>query len=425
MKKCISLIVLFIILLPSIAFSKENDVFIIPINGEINSATSNFVKEGIDKAVENNYKAIVFDIDTYGGSVIAAEQIKDDIINSPIKTVAYVNTKAESAGVLISIACEKIYMRSTATIGSAETIPNTEKNISFWRSILRDTAQKRNRNETVIEAMADKDISIDGLVTKGKLVNLTSKESLDYGISDGVIDSKKELVTELGYNIENTDTLEMSNLLKFINFISNPTIATLFIILGMSGFVFELFSPGFGVGGIISIISFFMFFLGNTMVGNSNWYSIAIFILGIVLILIEIAIPGFGIAGISGLIAIILGLILAMETIEIAITSIAISLVITIMFTLFLIKKGMKFKLINKLTLNRPGDFSEKYLSVDHAKLNLGQVGKSLTVLKPTGFIEVEGSKYEAIAYKGFIEKGVDVEVIKIESYKIFVRRID
>ena len=105
----------------------------------------------MDKVIKENPKAIIFEIDTYGGVIVEAEKIKNLIISSPVPTIAYVNNKAESAGVLIAIAADNVVVSNTATIGSAETIPNTEKVLSMWRGLLRDTAQYRNRDPEIIE----------------------------------------------------------------------------------------------------------------------------------------------------------------------------------------------------------------------------------------------------------------------------------
>ncbi|EFI42386.1 nodulation protein NfeD [Peptoniphilus sp. oral taxon 386] len=423
MKKILLLLFLFLTLISNEAFANENTPVIIPIKSEINSAMATYVRDSIKNAEDKKSPLIIFEIDTYGGSIIAAEKIKNYIIDSKIPTVAFVNNKAESAGVLITIACKNVYMSKTATIGSAETIPKTEKNISFWKGMLRDTAQYRGRNEQIIESMADSDIYIPMIIEKGKLTNLTSKESLDLGISDGVANNYEDILKQFNLDGKKYEIAKMDLTVKVINIVSNQTVSTILLILGMLGFVVEIFTPGFGVGGIISIIAFSLFFIGNLMAGNSNWYSIVIFLVGIVLIIIEIIIPGFGIVGIGGIIFVISGLVLAMKTLEIAITSIAIALIITILCGIYLIKKGKKLKFINNVTLSKSCSSEDGYISVDYAKLDVGRNGKTISILRPTGYIEIDGKKYEAIAYNGFIEKDVEVVVCKIEAFKIFVRR--
>ncbi len=423
MKKIYIALMLMIVLLSTKVFAQSEKAYVIPINSEINNSTVSFIKESINKAEAEGADVLVFEIDTYGGSVFSAEQIKNMIIRTDLKTVSYVNNKAESAGVLLSIACEELYMNVTSTIGSAETIPKTEKNISFWRSLLRDTSQYRGRNSEVIEAMADSDVIIDSLSPKGKLVNLTAGEATEYGVADGVVKNIDELWEKLGISNDNVEIAEMNISQKFVSLISLSSISTVLLMLGMMGFLFEIFSPGFGVGGVISIISFSLFFIGNIISGHSNWYSVFVFLLGIGLIFIEILIPGFGIAGISGIIAVVMGIVLALGSIETAITSLSISLIITIIFGIFLIKKGLKSNLFKRFTLTKSSTTEAGYYSNEKPDLKLKDIGITVSTLRPIGYIKVDGEKYEAIAYGGFIEKDVEVEVCEIVSQKIYVRR--
>ncbi|WP_138159285.1 NfeD family protein [Peptoniphilus catoniae] len=417
-------ILLFLIISP-LVFAEEGKVYVIPVNSEITNASSGFIKKSIAKAEENKADLIIFEIDTYGGSVLAAEKIKNYIVDSKVKTAAFVNTKAESAGVLITIACEKVYMAPTATIGSAETIPKTEKNISFWRSILRDTAQYRNRNSEIIEAMADSDIKIPNLSSKGKLVNLTSEESLKYKISDGTVRSYKDIAEDLNLNDDEIINLEMDSSYKFINIISSSGVSTLLLVLGLTGFIFEIFTPGFGLGGVISILSFFFFFLGSIFSGNSNWYSVMIFLLGLLLLIIEMFIPGFGLAGISGIIAVVCGLVMALGSIDVAVRSLSIAFVIAFIFGMALVKSGMKSRLFNRLRLEKSHTSERGYIGKENPDLKIGDFAVTRSILRPVGYIEFNGKKYEAIAYEGYIESGVNVEVCRIDSGEVYVRRVN
>ena len=424
MKKKFSLLLFFIILfIPVLSFSKSDDVYIVKIEGDINGATTSHVESSIKNAQEKNVDTIIFEIDTYGGQVVAAEKIKNLIIDSNLNTIAYVNNKAESAGVLITIACEKIYMSNTATIGSAETIPKTEKNISFWRSILRDTAQYRNRNSEIIEAMADSDIEIPNLSKKGKLVNLTSKESLDYGISDGTVENYNDILKSEKLENKNIVNINMSFGNKLIRFASNPIVSTLLITIAMVSFVIEIFTPSFGLFGSLSVLSFGLFFIGNIVSGNSTIYSFLIFLLGLLLLFIELIVPGFGLPGISGIILLVLGIVMSMKSIEVAVTSVAIALVITIIVVIIFIKKGAKSKFINRITLNEKTSSENGYLSVDDANCNIGDIGITNTPLKPTGFAFINNKKIEVISESGYIESEMEIVVSNVYGSKVFVKK--
>ena len=423
-KKLLTFLMLFLIFIPiNLYANSQNDVFVVKINGEINNATVSYVEDSIKKAEEAKADAIIFEIDTYGGQVIAAEKIKNKIIDTDVRTIAYVNNKAESAGVLLTIACEKVYMSKTATIGSAETIPKTEKNISFWRSILRNTAEYRGRDEKIIEAMADSDVVIEGLSEKGKLINLTSSESLKYKISDGIADDYLQILEYENLNGRNIIEVEKTFEVKLISFVSNQFVSTFLLTIAMVALVFEILSPGFGIGGTISIISFGLFFLGNIMSGNSNVYSLFIFLLGLVLLFVEVIVPGFGLPGISGIIFVIVGIAMSMRTLEIAVASIAIAGVSSVIVGIILIKKGANSKFAKKITLFESMTAEKGYLSVDAPRIKVGDKGFTMTPMRPIGYIVIDNEKFEASSESGFIDKDEGVIVLKVDGSKIFIKR--
>lgn len=424
--KSITLLIFMVILIVSSNgyADEKRDVYIVPIKGEINKATYNFLNHTMNKLIKEDPAAIIFEIDTYGGLINEAEKIKSLIMYSPIPTISYVNSKAESAGVLITIAAEKVVMANSATIGSAETIPNTEKILSMWRGLLRDTAQYRNRNSEVIEAMADRDIEIEGLVAKGKLVNLTSSEAVQYGIADLTTDSYYEMLNYFNLENANVQRIDESLQIKLAKYISNPYISSLLLTLGFIGLVVEILTPGFGIGGTVSIIGFGLYFGGNILAGNSHWTSLALFVTGLILLVIEAIVPGFGFPGISGIILVIVGTILAMDSLGIAIFSLSIAIIITTIVTIILIKMGFKSKMLNKIVLDTEYKDEKGYLSVDSMSQYMNKKGTSITELRPAGFIDIEGIKLDALSDGGFIPKGISIEVVRVEGSKIFVRRL-
>lgn len=418
------LIFLMVMILTNFGYAEaKGDVYIVPITGEINKATYNFLNNTLEKLNKLEPSAIIFEIDTYGGLIDEAAKIKNLIISSPIPTISYVNDKAESAGVLITIASEKVVMANTATIGSAETIPNTEKILSMWRGFLRDTAQYRGRNSDIIEAMADQDIEIDGLIKRGKLVNLTSSEAVKYGIADLATDNYNEIVEY--FNIKNANIIRINESLqiKLAKYISNPYISSLLLTLGFVGLVIEILTPGFGFGGTISIIGFGLYFGGNILAGNSNWTSLILFVTGLILLVIEGMIPGFGLPGISGIILVATGTIIAMDSLSMALLSLSIAIIITTIVTIILIKMGFKSKMLNKIILETKQKDEKGYLSIDPMDEYMDREGISITELRPSGFIDIDGKKLDALSDDGFIPKNTSIKVVRVEGSKIFVRR--
>jgi len=421
----ILLLTILILLVNSISFSEgKGNVYVIPIKGEINKATYHFLKNTVDDVLNNNPSAIIFEIDTYGGLIDQAENIKNLIVNIKIPTIAYVNTKAESAGVLITLSCEKVVMANSSTIGSAETIPNTEKVMSMWRSLLRDVAELRGRDSEIVQAMADSNIQVEGINEKGKLVNLNSREALEYGIADLISNDYQEILKHFNINYARIEEVEEGPEIKIAKFISNPYISTLLLTLGFIGMIIEIFTPGFGLGGTLSIIAFGLFFGGNILSGNSQWTSLIIFITGLILLVIEGMVPGFGLPGISGIILVAIGVILAMKSLQSALMSLSVAIIVTTVITVFLIKYGHKSPHLEKIVLSSQLKTEKGYTTARSKADYLGKEGITVSELRPSGIIELNGERMDALSEGDYIDRGLKIEVVRVEGSKIFVRRV-
>lgn len=419
------LIILMAILLSGMVFAENTgDVYVVPIKGEINRATYNFLNSTLADIVKKSPKAIIFEIDTYGGLIDEAEKIKNLIIDLQVPTISFVNNKAESAGVLITISGEKVVMSESSTIGSAETSPNTEKILSMWRSFLRDVAQLRGRDPLIIEAMADVDIYIENISEKGKLLNLTGKEALKYGVADFISKDYDEMLNY--FNIGYADIIEVEETmeLKLAKILSSPYMSTLLLTIGFVGLVIEILAPGFGIGGTVSIIAFGLFFGGNILAGNSQWTSLAVFVTGLILLVVEAIVPGFGLPGISGIILVIVGTILAMGSLASALMSISIAIIITAIITILLIKHGHRSPFLEKIVLTTHQKDEEGYLSSFTKDEYLDKEGIAITELRPSGVIEIDGERLDALSDGTFIPKQSNIKVIRVEGSKIIVRRV-
>ncbi|NLJ57832.1 MAG: nodulation protein NfeD [Tissierellia bacterium] len=422
------IILITLLMLSSIALGTEvntaDKAYVVPITGEINRATNYFVKNTIEEIEDQGAKAIIFEIDTYGGFIDQAQQIKDSIISTDIPTISFVNNNAQSAGVLITIASQRVVMSKNATIGSAETIPNTEKALSMWRAILRDTAQYRDRNSDIVEAMADKDTEIEGVTEIGKLINLTSSEALEYGIADFLANDYESILDNFNIKASEIVKVEEGFQVKLAKAISSSTLSTLLLAVGLIGLVVEIFTPGFGLGGIASIIAFGLYFGGNILAGNSNWISLTFFVIGLILIVIEGMVPGFGLPGISGIIAIVVGIIMAMDNLRSAVLSLSIAIVLTTIVIIIFVKLGYRSKIFSNVILSNKLIKDRGYIPSEDMEHLLGEEGIALSELRPSGFIEIGGNKYDALSDGGFIVRNDKIKVVKVEGSKIFVRRI-
>lgn len=210
----------------------------------------------------------------------------------------------------------------------------------------------------------------------------------------------------------------------FAELISRNSIRILLLTIGFIGMIVEIFIPGFGIGGIISIISFGLFFAGNIIAGNSEWTSLIVFIIGLILLVIEAISPGFGLPGISGIIFIALGIILAMESIRVAIESLSISIILTTIITILLIKRGYSFKAFDRVVLNTNLNREGGYVSSEDKDEYLGKEGVAISELRPSGIIEIDGERLDALSEGVFIPRDAKVKVVKVEGSKIIVRRL-
>lgn len=409
----------------SVMAQSPGKVYVVPIKGEINRATHNYVRDVVNELNnEADVEAIIFEIDTYGGLVDEAIKIKDVIIGTNIPTITLVNNKAASAGVLVTIAGEHIAMAENAVIGSAETIPNTEKILSMWRGVLRDTAQFRGRDALLIESMADSDIAIEGVVESGKLLNLTAQEAYALGLADILSSDYNVILEHFGFEASDVEVMEEGLQVKLAKYISSPYISTLLLTLGFVGLVVEILTPGFGLGGTISLMGFGLYFGGNILAGNSNWTSLILFVVGLGLLIIEGVVPGFGLPGIGGIVFVLAGTALAMQDLSAAVLSLSIAIIVTTLVAIVMVKFGYKSKILNKIVLSNRHESNRGYLSTNTMGELINKEGETLSELRPSGFIVIDGEKYDALAESGYIPEYSNVRVVKVEGSKIFVRRI-
>ncbi|PAB58932.1 NfeD family protein [Anaeromicrobium sediminis] len=434
MKRIVKLLIVLLVfsLLTSMSYGNEaGTVYVIPIKGEINKAVTTYIKANIERAEKDEDAiAIIFEIDTLGGFIQEAVKIKDYILESNLQTIAFVNKKAESAGVLLTISCDKIVMAKGATIGSAETIPHTEKNLSYWKGELRAVAEMKKRDPKLIEAMADKrneiidESSGEYIVKKGELLNLTSQEAQDVKLIDGIGSTYKEALNIANINYNHVEVIGENLSLKIAQIVSNPYVATFLIVIGFLGIIIEIMTPGFGIGGLVGIIGFFTFFFGKNLSGDSSMIIIGVFVLGIILFAIEVGIPGFGIFGISGIILIITSIILSFNSIVVGVYALLVSLILCIVVGIFLFKYGPKSKYLNHIILDEKLSIKNQEEYLEH-ELLINEVGIAITTLRPAGTANIKGNRHDVITEGNFIKAGEQIKVIKVIGKKIIVKKVE
>ncbi len=405
------------------ASGEENaaDVYVIKLSGEVTGAMSSYLERELENARQNNQSAII-DIDTWGGQVVSAGEISNILLNSPVETTAFVSTRAISAGVIITISCDNVAMSPTSYIGAAETIPNTEKVLSAWKGMLSTAAIERGRPEDVILAMADKYKVVEGYSEEGELLTLAARQAADLGVSDALCNNINEVVEEFGLG-ETYEIAPYTMSDKAAAALTSTLALNLFFILGFAFMLIEIFSAGFGIAGVISIICFALYFFGGLIAGTAQWWAIGLFVLGIVALVIEMIIPGFGIFGISGIVMLFLSLVFSANSLEQFATRAGYAILVCIVLIPILIKIFGKIKLFDRLANKEVQSVSQGYV-ISRAKDDIiGKTAVTVTELRPIGIIEVDGNRMDAFSDEGYISKGEKIEITGKKSSSVIVRK--
>jgi membrane-bound serine protease (ClpP class) len=441
---------------------KENRIYRLRIFSEINSTSWIHTKAAFDEAKKWNADAILIHLNTYGGQVLFADSIRTRIINSNTPVHVFIDNNAASAGALISIACDSIYMRPGANMGAATVVNQSgeempDKYQSYMRSTIRATAESHGKDtiitptDTIIkwvrdpgiaEAMVDDRVSIPGVIDSGKVLTFTALEAIQHDFCEGTATSVDEVIGLLKLKPHVIKTFEPSFYDGLKGFVTNPILQGILVLLIIGGLYFELQSPGIGfplaVAGAAAILYFAPLYIDGLA---ANW-EILIFIIGIALIAVEIfAIPGFGIAGISGIILTLTGLVLSLlantafdfSPVDTSALFTAILTVFTGIFGGFIISIWLSHKILtttsgpfSRLALQTTQPLNQGYVSVDYTMKELiGKTGRASTVLRPSGRVEVDGKIYDAKATEGFIDRDEQVKVTEFWSSQLYVRQVE
>lgn len=433
--------VFLLLALCSSVYSQNSKVYIADINGEIDLGLVPFIKRVINDAEKDNAKAIIFRINTFGGRVDAATQIKDAILSTNLLTVAYINNRAVSAGALISLSCKKIIMAPGSLIGAVSVVNESgeklsEKYQSYMRSEMRSTAEKNGRRADIAEAMVDEEVVVKDLNDdERKLVSLTSDEAFEYKFSDTTLVNENEVLNYLNLRDAEVITGSANWAEDFISFLNNPLVSSLLIMIGFLGIMAEIKTPGWGFAGTAALIALALFFGSSYLLQLANIKEILMFVAGIILLVLEIfVIPGFGVAGILGIILLILSVFMSLissipvwdsNELSMALLQLSSSLVLAIISMMVLVKYLPKSKAFNKLILADGITSSVGINTTPELKELVGTKGKALTMLRPSGIGEFDGRKIDIISEGMFIEPGSKIKIIKVEGLNVVVKQIN
>ncbi|MCW5644175.1 MAG: hypothetical protein KIT63_18900 [Rhodoferax sp.] len=415
-------------------------VYVAPIEGTIDLGLAPFVQRVIDEATAAGAAAVVLDINTFGGRVDAAVQIRDSLLRSKVRTIAFINKRAISAGALISLAAHDIIIASGGTIGAATPVqiggagkaalPVEEKTVSYVRKEFRATAEARKRPLQIAEAMVDADVAIRGLIDKGKLLTLTTDEALKYKVADHRAETLEEALEKAGLAGTEVRRLQVNWAEELVRMLTHPVVSSILITVAMLGIIIELRTPGFGVPGALGLTSLGMILWGHWLVQLAGWEEVLLAAAGLVLLALEIfVIPGFGIAGALGILGILAGLVLAMvgqgnttELVMLVAARVMFSLLAALLASLLFLRFMTHSRFGRRLILDTGLGAAQGYASAPETDQRLlGRHGVTATPLHPAGIALIDGTRVDVVSNGSLIEAGQPVVVDKVDGNRVVV----
>lgn len=419
-----------LMLIPFNGKASSDVVYVVPVEETVEKGLSSFLKRAVETAVEENAKAIIFEINTPGGAVDAAGEIGKLLSSAPIKTVSFINKDALSAGAYISLNTDEIYMVPGSTMGAAAIIDQQgnaadQKAQSYWLSAMKGAAEQNERDPIYALAMADPDVDLPEYgAPKGKLLTLTSDQAFEVGYSEGTVASVDEVLVKLGYPNAEVRSIDESFAEKLARFITHPIVVPILLSIGSLGLVLELYSPGFGIPGFMGLSALLLFFYGHLVAGLAGYETLILFVLGIGLIILEFFLPG-GIAGIIGFVAILASLFLATDNVVYMGISLLIAIGVSILASILMVKVfGKKMKIFKKIILTDSTNTESGYISNKSRTDLVGLEGYTLTALRPSGTVIIEDERIDVVSEGAYIEKNKKVRIVKAEGARIVVREM-
>ena len=416
-------------------------IYRIRLDQDIDKSSQRLVTLGLEKALEADSDYILLDLDTYGGAVDAADSIRSAILRCPVPVVAYVNMQAASAGALISIACDSIYMKTGSSIGAATVVDQTgnvmpDKYQSFMRGMMRSTAQATGRDPKIAESMTD----------TANVLTLTPSEAIEVGYCEGIAES----YTEVAALVAGDDAFEVRNISddmtwldKLIQFLLNPFLQSIFMMMIVGGIFVEIRTPGIGLPLLTAVVGALLYFAPAYLGHLAEYWEILLFVVGLILVGLEIfVIPGFGVAGISGIVLVVLSLALAMvdntelwtwegklnlEPILRPTGLVIISATAAIFGSVWLVKKLYATRSFDHIALRQEMKASDGFTGVVSGLESL--VGEEVVVftdMRPSGKVKTgDGRIHEAaLKFGGYASKGESLRVVSAEQGRLDCDRL-
>ncbi|WP_437284921.1 NfeD family protein [Sorangium sp. So ce406] len=425
-------------------------VTVVAIAGTIDLGLSPFLERVV--AAQGEGDLLVLDISTLGGRIDAALAVRDALLRARARTVCWVNPRAISAGALIAFACDVIAVAPGATIGAATPVqigeggemkPVAEKVVSYMRKEMRATAEAKGRRGDIAEAMVDADAEVPGLDEKGKLLTLDGPQALAWGVAEVQAGTEAELLGALGRPSPGEIARpRLSSAEALARFLSDPTLSGLLMTLGMLGILLELYAPGHGVSLAVGLSCLGLFFFGHHVVKLAGWEEIALFAAGAILIAVELLAPGHVVPGVAGAACVASALVLSLLDLERvpidvawhagwlprALATASVSLAATAVLAAVAARVAPRTRLGRRLVLDTAIRAVATGRSPEGPAASASpladRLGTAATDLRPSGKVEIDGRRVEALSAFGYVEAGARVRVLRAEGGRLVVRAI-
>lgn len=420
-----------------------NKVFIFKIDSDIDPRMTRRVKEALQDAKKAEATHVLIEMDTYGGIVTDADEIRTLILENDTPIYAFINKDAASAGALISIACDSIYMAPGASIGAATVVNGVDgaaapdKYQSYMRSMMRSTAEATGRDPKIAEAMVDEKIEVEGISEAGSVITFSTSEAIKNGFCEGEFDSTEALLQGIGLQDAEQIRYEESTVDQIVSFFLNPAVSGILILIIIGGIYFELQTPGVGFPLLAAIIATLLYFIPYYLNGLAENWEVLIFFTGIILLAVELfIIPGFGIFGVIGIVFILAGLVLGMlpnqdlnfdfvpaQELFTALLTVILAALASVGIIFWLTPKINHWGAFRTITLATTQERSAGYTSSIYSQSLMGKTGTVHNRLRPSGKVEIEGEIYDAYSRGEFIDQGESIVVISTEGTSLRVKK--
>ena len=399
-------------------------VRVVRISGEIDAAGTALVRRSLQAAEDAGNTAFIVEINTLGGEVDSALKIRDMLQQTNIPTIAYVTSRAWSAGALIALSCRHLVMAPGSSIGAAEPIPATEKNIAALKAEFSAAATATGKNPRLAEAMVDKTMGYYGYADEGQILALSDVQAKTVNLSDGTAASEEAVLGlySLGDAVIVSDELEARDM--FMGILQSRVVRIILVALIFSALVVEIKMGGIGAGLGVAVLMGLLLLGG----GDESWLDslklLALFVLGAVFIGIELVTPAVGVFGLAGVVMVFGSLFFMLGADVQAVYILAGGIAVAAVLFAVLGKRLPKSRFLAGVTLKDRSTRERGYSSQEDKSEYVGRRGRTITILRPSGTVRIGRERVDAVSHGDFIDKDTDIRVVQVEGTRVIVEPV-